>query len=374
MAAATGPTRDRYVDFLRVCAIGVVVLWHWALSVVYWSGDRWVNPNPLHTVPGGWLLTWVGQVVPLFFVVGGYANAAGWWAARRDGRGVRGFLARRLRRLLLPVAGFLAVWAGVEIVAHLLVPGYPGALRFAMIVFTPLWFIGAYVLVVVLTPVTASVHRRARWVAVGTLAAAVVAADVGRFAAGITTLGWVNTALVWVLIHQIGYFYQDGWATRLRPGQSLALAAGAVAVLAALTSLPAYPVSMVAMIGQEHSNIYPTTMVIAVVAVLQSAIAMRWRAPLSRWLQRRRVWACVVAVNSVIMTLFLWHMTALLVVLELLRAAGISPLSRPTVGWWLQRPFWVLAPAVVLVVLVAIFGRLEAAGRSTHALGPTPRT
>src|SRR5690606_39165276 len=99
-------------------------------------------------------------VVPVFFLVGGYANAAAWWSARRQGRGVAGFLRRRLRRLLLPVAGFLAVWAGFDILARLLIPGYRTVLETALIVFTPLWFIGAYLLVVVLTPVTAGAHRR----------------------------------------------------------------------------------------------------------------------------------------------------------------------------------------------------------------------
>src|SRR5690606_31975894 len=57
LVAATPPHRDRYVDFLRVVAIGVVVLWHWSLSVLSWSGGRWVMPNPIHHVPGSWLAT-----------------------------------------------------------------------------------------------------------------------------------------------------------------------------------------------------------------------------------------------------------------------------------------------------------------------------
>lgn len=365
IVAATPPHRDRYVDFLRVCAIGVVVLWHWALSVVHWSAGRWVNPNPLHTVPGGWLLTWVGQVVPVFFLVGGYANAAAWWASRRDGLGVVGYLRRRLRRLLLPVVGFLVVWSAVEALGHALVPGYRGAVVSARMVFTPLWFVGAYLLVVVLTPVTAAAHRRARWLTLAALAATVALADAGRFLADVAVLGWLNTGLVWVFIHQLGYLYQDGWASRLPRRVAAATAAVAVAALAGLTALPAYPVSMVATVGQERSNILPTTAVIAVVAVLQLAVAMLVRAPVSRWLRRPRVWKPVVAVNSVIMTIFLWHTTALLVVLVLLGAAGVRPLARPTAAWWLQRPFWVLAPAVVLVGLVAVFARLEAAGRAT---------
>jgi hypothetical protein len=35
------------------------------------------------------------------------------------------------------------------------------------------------------------------------------------------------------------------------------------------------------------------------------------------------------------------------------------------VRWWIERPFWIVAPAVVLAALVALFGRFEraAAGR-----------
>ena len=265
--------------------------------------------------------------------------------------------------MLLPVAGFVAAWAGVEAIGYLFVPGYRSVLAYAPIVFTPLWFVGAYLLVVVLTPVTATAHRRARWLTLAGLAAAVAAADVGRFAVGVTALGWVNTVLVWVFIHQLGYLYRDGWAPALSRRAALAAAVAALVALAGLTALPAYPASMVATVGQERSNMLPTTAVIAVVAVLQLAVAMLLRRPVSRWLERPAVWKPVIAVNSVVMTIFLWHMTALLVVLVLLDAVGVRPLAGPSAAWWLQRPLWVLGPAVVLAGLVAVFGRLEENGR-----------
>ena len=47
----------------------VVVVWHWVLSVTHRRPDgEWAMPNPIDTVPGLWLLTWVGQVVPVFFL------------------------------------------------------------------------------------------------------------------------------------------------------------------------------------------------------------------------------------------------------------------------------------------------------------------
>ena len=32
-------------------------------------------PNPLDEIPLGWAATWVLQVMPMFFIVGGFANA-----------------------------------------------------------------------------------------------------------------------------------------------------------------------------------------------------------------------------------------------------------------------------------------------------------
>jgi hypothetical protein len=69
---ATPATRDRVVDFLRATSICVVVLWHWSLSITHWDGDyALVMPNPIGYVPGKWAATWVLQVMPVFFFVGG---------------------------------------------------------------------------------------------------------------------------------------------------------------------------------------------------------------------------------------------------------------------------------------------------------------
>src|SRR5690606_10894418 len=188
----TPPERDRYVDLLRVVAIGVVVVWHWSLSVLYYSesAGRWVMPNPIHAVPGAWAATWLLQIVPVFFLVGGYANLAAWQAARRSGVGLTGYYRSRLRRLLVPVLVFLAVWVGIDLLGLAVVPGYPGVLRYGVILLTPLWFIAAYLWVVLLVPLTAAGHARARWLTVGALAVAVIACDVGRFAADLSVLGW----------------------------------------------------------------------------------------------------------------------------------------------------------------------------------------
>src|SRR5215217_5670144 len=109
---ATPASRDRYVDFLRGVCIGVVVLWHWVFTVTHWTGSgRLTMPNPIGDVPGLWAATWLLQVMPLFFVVGGVANRAAWTAAGRDGRSASAFVLGRLRRLGRPCAVLVGVWA-----------------------------------------------------------------------------------------------------------------------------------------------------------------------------------------------------------------------------------------------------------------------
>src|SRR5919106_6608983 len=95
MVARTPADRDRYVDFLRVFSIVVVIIWHWSLSVIFWNGDRFLMPNPINQVPGGWLYTWLLQIVPVFFIVGGYANYASWQASHRRGGFPLGVLRHR---------------------------------------------------------------------------------------------------------------------------------------------------------------------------------------------------------------------------------------------------------------------------------------
>ena len=82
VAAATPAGRDRFADLLRVVSIVVVVAGLWLMAVVVWRDGRVEGGNALALVPGLWLATWLLQVMPLFFFVGGLANLV---SARRGG-------------------------------------------------------------------------------------------------------------------------------------------------------------------------------------------------------------------------------------------------------------------------------------------------
>ena len=352
--AATPAWRDRTVDLMRAVSIAVVVIWHWTGSVTHRRDGEIVMPNPIDQVPLLWLATWLGQVMPVFFLVGGFANLAAW--DRVDGC-ARAFLRPRLTRVLRPTGVFLGVWAVVEVLLLVAVPGYPGVLSYGLAVAVPLWFLAAYLLVVLLIPLTAVAQRRAAIPTVVLLGMGVVAVDMARFGAGLELFGLVNTALVWILVHQLGYLWRDGMLDS--PARRWALTAAGLTGLVVVAALPVYPRSMVAAVGDELSHMYPTTAGIAALALFQLGVIVLLRPILASWLQRPPVWKTVVAANSVIMTVFLWHMTALLAALALFETAGLPIYPEPTLAWWAQRPLWLLVPGVLLAALVALFARAE---------------
>jgi len=87
--------------------------------------------------------------------------------------------------------------------------------------------------------------------------------------------------------------------------------------------------------------------------------AMLLRDRVGRWLQHRRPWLFTIAVNSVIMTLFLWHMTAYLLAILLLWPLGFGRQADSSARWWLERPLWIVVPGLILFGLIAVFGRFE---------------
>ena len=110
MAETTPPTRNRVVDLIRVVSILVVVFGHWLMAAITFE-DGQLRPGHLLEL-ADWThpLTWVFQVMPLFFFVGGYSNALSWRSARDRGETYGSWLRDRLRRLALPVVPLLLVW------------------------------------------------------------------------------------------------------------------------------------------------------------------------------------------------------------------------------------------------------------------------
>jgi hypothetical protein len=118
---------------------------------------------------------------------------------------------------------------------------------------------------------------------------------------------------------------------------------------------------MVGVPGEEVSNTLPPTLAMLGLACLQGGLLLSLEKVARRWLDRTRPWAVVVLVNGSIMTVYLWHLTAMVLIIGLLVALGgfglgLAPGSP---GWWFSRPLWFAVLAAVLVPFLAVFGALE---------------
>jgi hypothetical protein len=370
LAARTPPGRERHVDLLRAAAITAVVIGHWLLTAVtYDQSGRLVGFSALREVTWAHPVTWLFQVMPVFFMVGGFANAASLQAYRdrHAAAGDAGWLLDRGARLLRPTTVLVVVLAAAALVAGLAGADPEQAGAAVWLASLPLWFLAAYLAMVGLTPVMWRLHRRAGLAVLVALLTPVLAGDLLRFRYGVEALGYGNYLFAWLAIHQVGFAWRDG-RLPARPAVAVPLLAGGLGGLVGLTVFGPYPVSMVTVPGAEVQNSSPPTLALLALACAQLGLALLLRDPAQRWLRRPRVWLVVVAANSVVLTVYLWHLTAAALVSLGLHLAGVLP--TPPVGsvtWLLWRVPWIALLAVVLAGLVAIFGRVE-----TRAAARTP--
>jgi peptidoglycan/LPS O-acetylase OafA/YrhL len=395
LAARTPDTRDRYVDFLRAVSILAVVFGHWMIMIIWWQGGLIRNTSAIGVTKGLWLATWVFQVMPVFFFVGGFSNLTAYDAFRRRGESTWSFVRSRIERLLRPSLVFLGAWLVVQVILHLGDVGAPAGFNVwdhtkllrgvrppgATIPFGPLWFLGVYLVVVAVSPLTIALHRRfGLWVP-AVMAAGAVVVDVLAFGYGHQSLRWVNVAFVLLLPHQLGHFYGDRSMLRWPTWTFAVMAAAGLCALLLLTNPPlfqwlggqnrfdwfptigSYPKSLLGTDVEPISNAYPPTVPFMAMAFWSIGVVMLLRDRLSRWLQRRGPWKATIVVNGVIMTVFLWHMTAYLLAVLALWPLGLGHQHNGNARWWLERPIWIAIPALILVVLIRVFGRFERAAR-----------
>ncbi|WP_169951457.1 acyltransferase family protein [Microbispora sp. H11081] len=364
-AERTPPGRDRHVDLLRAVAIVLVVLGHW-LAVVVTYGEHVGGGTVLAFAPWARPLTWLFQVMPVFFLVGGFANAASLDSYRRRGGGAAGWFLGRADRLIRPATAFVLTLSGAALVAVLLGTDPATVARGVWLACLPLWFLTAYVTVVLLTPVLLALHRRAGLAVPVVFAVPVALGDAARLLGGPAVLGAAGYVLAWAAVYQLGIAWREG-ALPARPRVAAPMALGGLAALVLLTVPGPYPVSMVADPGTRLQNTSPPTLALLALAVAQTGVALLLHERGRRLLRRTRPWTLVVAVNSVIMTVFLWHMTAVVIAVPALYITGLMPQPPPgSAEWLLLRVPWLAFLTAVLVVLVAVFGRFE------RNAGPSP--
>jgi hypothetical protein len=367
--AATPASRDRAIDGLRALAIGGVVVGHWLVMALTISPDGALRvTSPLTRLPGLAPLSWVLQMLGLFFLVGGYSSSVSYARARS----YRSWLRERLLRLARPVVAAAAILAAA--LAILAVAGVPaGTLRTtAVLVVQPMWFIGIYAVITALTPVALAIDRRLGILAPLVPLAIVATVDLLRYGpwhdAMPSWLGLVNLLPGWSFAYLLGI----GWAGgRIARRQAVVLAAGGLALALSLVLLFEYPISMVGVPGDGRANSHPPSLLVLALAAFQCGLAILLHDRLARLLRRPRLWAPVALVNLSAMTIFCWHQIALMLVSGI--ALGLAPGGLPglhdppaNLGWLLHRLEWFWLYATVLGLCVSVARRFEAPWRRTR--------
>ncbi len=345
--ATTTAARNHAMDLYRAGALAFVVIGHWILASLTYSDGAFWRDNPLVDMPWTQWLTWIFQVVPVFFVVAGYASA-GSWSHRDASESRQAWLRRRLVKPIGPTAVYIVF--ALLVVAVLSRVGVAGSeLDFgAWAVAMHLWFLGIYVLVVALTPLAVAAHRRwGKWVPFA-MTVAVAVLDVATIGAHLPYVGWLNYLLVWAVFYQLGIAWQDGTLCR-RAAIAVAVLSAIVVVL--LVTVGPYPVSMIGVAGATVNNTGPPNLALLGLGGAQAGVALAVAPTVNRLVKSVRTQRFLAIANDNVMALYLWHMVPVVIVALAGYPTGLLP--QPTLGsaaWWWFRLEWVAILAVVAAV------------------------
>jgi fucose 4-O-acetylase-like acetyltransferase len=358
-SSGTEEPRYRYADLLRVLAICFVVLGHWLLTSISYRGGQLSGVSAMSGISWSGWGTLLFQVMPIFFLVGGYANALSWTEHRASGATWAQWVRHRAIRLLRPTSWYVAVVVIAVAAARLAGVNGVELAQAGWAIAIQLWFLPVYLLLIALTPVLHAAHRRCGLVvpAVTTLGAAGV--DAVLLGAHLSAIGYANYLLVWGTMHQWGFAWRDGTLTRPR-WRPYALAAGGIVILAGLLAWSPFPVNMVGTTDGGVNNTIPPSVALLAFAAVQAGLLLAAEPVMSRLLARARLWQLISWLNNRVLTVYLWHMTPVVVAAVALYPTGI--LAQPAIGsagWWALRPAWIASLAILLAPAAIWLARFE---------------
>lgn len=378
MADNTPSHRNRFIDAIRAMAILVVVFGHWLVAVVVVGEKGTTAVNLLDAEPWTQWLTWGFQVMPLFFIVGGYASAASWLAAERSGTQYRTWLGQRLRRLLTPVVPLLVFWVVFANLALLVGIDSKLVSLSTMGALVPVWFLAVYILLTMAAPFAYRAWRSFGYQTLGVTITAAALTDlvmrtVGSVSLGnleidlVATVGWGNFVWVWGSMLLMGF----AWHDRKLPHFAIPGLTGAV-LLIGLTEGAGYVRSMVGVAGEGLNNNSPPSLALVALGLVQLAMALAAEDRANRFLQNQRPWAATIVMNAMIMTTYLWHLTVMVLVAGLgVYLGGVGYTFEPaTIGFWATRPVMLAVYALASMPVILIMSKYE----RPRATGGHPQT
>jgi peptidoglycan/LPS O-acetylase OafA/YrhL len=372
MAARTPQARNRYVDFLRATSILIVITGHWLIATAYYVDDVLIHDHLFEIQPPTQWLTWIFQVMPIFFIVGGYSNAVSLESAQRKNVAYADWLAVRLNRLVTPLLVLLVTWAAITVIMHVFDVS-PAVIQMAsQAALIPTWFLAIYIMVVILAPLTYRIWQRLGFAFIWIFVAIAALMDIAFFAAEIRWPSWSNYFWVWLTVHNLGYAWRDGRMGSV--GRLVIYSVLALVTLWLLIFYGPYPLAMVGSPDQSLSNTTPPKITLLALAMFQFGLLLALENPMRRTLTSLRLWTATVLINSMIMTIYLWHITVMVVFIALLYLAGGPGLGLEpgSFSWWFSRPLWIAILMVLLLPVSLLLSPLERIPRGLESPVPSP--
>ncbi|MDJ0335606.1 acyltransferase [Salinibacterium sp. G-O1] len=350
--------RDLTLDLARVfCVLLVVAIHLMMVGVGVGQDGQLIATSPVDSPLGiqPWFAgaTWAGQIMPLFFVVGGFASITAWRSMVRRGGTASDYVRNRVLRLAqpaLPLYIFYAVVISVATLAALAPELLSIAVQGAA---SPLWFLAAYTLCQAMVPTMVGFHTRRPRATLVALVAGAVIVDSLRHLTGIQEVGLANLFFVWLFAQQLGFWYADGWFAARRWWQLVLIAVAAYASLVPMTFTGQYPFDML-------TNLNPPTVPLMALAIAQACVLRLLRPALARLMNTHAARAVVFLVGSRLMTVYLWHLPVILIISgALLLIPGAAPTPGSAIWWW-SRPVLFVAVLLAVFALSFLVGRWEA--------------
>ena len=235
----------------------------------------------------------------------------------------------------------------------------PLAIQGAAAAAIPLWFLANYTIDTALAPFVLPRFRRNPVGFGGAILGTFLALEAMRIA-DVPVLPQLNWVLGWLAFQMLGMAWRDGLIPTGRTLVALAATFWAAALATVLSGGP-WHTSMVNFPGMENSPTAPPTLALMLFGTAYSLTAIHFAPRISDWLaERPKAWAGVIAANTVAMSVYLWHMTAAVIVMVATHMTiGLSDAAVGSAEWWILKVPTVLAGALVLVPIVALVSRIE---------------
>ena len=326
LAASAG--RDRVSDAVKALALCLVIVGH---SLAWTAQPGGTAVNTLEEAPQLFWLTWILQILPLFFLLAGTGLS-------RPPSAISGPDLKRADRLTSPAVPLLLITTVLAVIINSAAGGSVASAA-GILPVQLVWFLGVYLLIVAIAPLLSKLTHLWHYAA---FLAAIAAVDWLRVNVN-ENIGWLNLVLVWSLFTAIGM--QLPRLRRVSKPLLFAWLVGAIAAATALIILGPYSPALITTTAIDGiSNLAPPTIVLAFAGLAQIAALLLVWDKIGAFLTKDKVWIPVAVFASRAMGLYLWHMLFLALGIAVVLKTGYSP-DALTLGWWAVH---------ILVLLVAV--------------------